>query len=213
MATWGWRDDRGQATAEHLGMVMVVALLMGAMALWVASGVNAPSHPPDVLARITAPLDTGRTVADGVPHIRMPASRQGPGLFHRAWEGFLTWGVLNVDGEVQAGRGFLEEMKGQAERLATDPVGSAVRVFAALRGVPSLSIPSDPPTPDPATVGEDPIDQLGLWGYLWDAPKRPWRETAMGLSRIAGRRAADWVLTRWFKWLGGRMAAARAAAP
>ncbi len=201
------RGERGQATAEHVGLTLVVALLMGALAVWMSAQVHAPDRPPDVIGRIAAPFTTPEPVPHGAPYLVVPPGMQGrPGLFHQAWDGLLTWGRANVDAEGEALGGFVDEMKAQAERVVGDPLGTVVRVAAALRGVPSLPIPSSGGQQLAPQEG-NPLDQVSVWGYLYEIGKRPWYETFMGLSRIAGKRAADYVVTRWLKWLGARVAA------
>jgi hypothetical protein len=53
----------GQATVEHLGLVVVVALLLAAVGAWAAAHVRAGAPPP-VLERALAPLDAAPAIPD-----------------------------------------------------------------------------------------------------------------------------------------------------
>lgn len=199
--TW---DERGQATVEHVGLTLIVALLLAACAAWVAQEMRPPARLPDVIGRVAAPLE-GLDVHGAVPHggpppyMRVPPSRQGqPGMLHSAWDAFLAWGTLNVDGELQAAGGFVDEVRARAEQAVRDPLGTGARILGMLRGVPM---------PAPPSAGDDP-DEPGVMGYLFDAGKRPFRDTFLHMSRVAGRWAADWLITRGAKWLRTRLPSA-----
>ena len=197
---WG---ERGQATVEHVGLTLVVALLLAACAAWAVHEIRPPDHVPDVIGRVAAPLDdlagrlavpgAGAAPADGNRHTE--AGR--PGMLHRAWDAFLSWGSLNVDGEVQALGGALDEVKSQVGDALRDPVGTGARLLAMLRGSPAPMQQADPSAP----AGP------GVVGYLFDIGKRPLRDTFLHMSRLAGHWAVDWAIARGARWLRLRLPA------
>ena len=186
-------NQRGQATVEHVGITLVVALLMAAMALWASGVVRVPDHPPAIIARVTAPLEAvdaqGPPVAVGLSGQLATdmAARQGqPGLLHRIWDGFVSWGVLNVDGEAQALGGFTDEVRSQAEGLIRHPLETAAGIFGQGRMGPARQVVS--------SGGDIARDALGIGD-------RPLRESFLQISRAAGSMAADWLILRGARFL------------
>ncbi|MBM3697760.1 MAG: hypothetical protein FJW78_04695, partial [Actinobacteria bacterium] len=170
------RWSSGQATLEHIGLVLVVALMFGALGTWAVRGFQPPEAPPPVIERVAAPLfgglatgapatdgasagtaagaDARTAVSDAVSQgggaVALPAgmrsmarameraagamtSAAGEGesgvpargehsVVRRIWDGVLWWGALNVDGQIEAGKGFLEQIGVRAEDLVKDPV-------------------------------------------------------------------------------------------
>ncbi len=190
---WGRWNQRGQATVEHVGITLVVALLMAAMALWASGVVRVPDHPPAIIARVTAPL--GAVVAQSPPVAQglsrqlatdMAARRGEPGLLHRVWDGFLSWGALNVDGELEALGGFTDEVRSQAEGLIRHPLETAAGIFGQGRMAPARQVVS--------SGGDIARDALGIGD-------RPLRESFLQISRAAGAMAADWLILRGARFL------------
>jgi len=186
-------NQRGQATVEHVGITLVVALLMAAMALWASGVVRVPDHPPAIIARVTAPLGAvdaqGPPVADGLSRQLATAigARQGqPGLLHRVWDGFLSWGALNVDGEAEALGGFTDEVRSQADGLIRHPLETAAGIFGQGRMGPARQVVS--------SGGDIARDALGIGD-------RPLRESFLKISRAAGSMAADWLILRGARFL------------
>ncbi len=186
-------NQQGQATVEHVGITLVVALLMAGMALWASGVVRVPDHPPAIIARVTAPLGAvaaeGPPVAEGLSRQLATdmAARQGePGLLHRIWDGFLSWGVLNVDGEAQALGGFTDEVRSQAEGLIRHPLETAAGIFGQGRMGPARQVVS--------SGGDIARDALGIGD-------RPLRETFLQISRAAGSMVADWLILRGARFL------------
>lgn len=199
-ATSGW-GERGQATVEHVGLTLVVALLLAACAAWMVQEVRPPDRLPDVIGQVAAPLD-GLDVRGAVPtggpppNLRVPESRRGqPGMLHSAWDAVVAWGMLNVDGEVQAAGGFIDELRSQVDTAIHDPLGTGSRILGLLRGTPSVSPPA----------ADGPADEPGVLGYLFDIGKRPARDTFLHMSRVAGHWAAQWLVTRGARWVGTRL--------
>ena len=194
---WGRWNQRGQATVEHVGITLVVALLMAAMALWASGVVRVPDHPPAIIARVTAPL--GAVVARGYPVAQglsrqsatdMAARRGQPGLLHRLGDGFLSWGALNVDGELEALGGFTDEVLSQAEGLIRHPLETAAGIFGQGRMTPARQVVS--------SSGDISRDALGIGD-------RPLRESFLKISRAAGAMAADWLILRGARFLRSRV--------
>lgn len=181
-------NQRGQATVEHVGITLVVALLMAGMALWASGVVRVPDHPPAIIARVTAPLGAvaaeGPSMAGGLSRQLATdmAARQGqPGLLRRVWNGFLSWGVLNVDGEIEALGGFTDEVRSQAEGLIRHPLETAAGIFGQGRMGPARQLVG--------SGGDIARDALGIGD-------RPLRESFLKISRAAGAMAADWLILR-----------------
>lgn len=193
------RGARGQATVEHVGLTVVVALLFAALAVWVAGSPWAPDSPPRVIEHVTAPLTAALTPEGAAPAVvaaaagrrameRPAGSGPGdPGIVRRAWDGLLWWGALNVDGQVEAGRGFLEQIGIRAEDLVRDPVKTIDGAVERL---------SKPPiTSSAVRVGR-------IVKTITTAGERPFRETFLGISRDLGGIGADWLIAKFARGAG-----------
>jgi hypothetical protein len=204
-ATARIRGQAGQATVEHVGLVLVIALLLGAVAAWAATERWAPDRPPDVIARVAAPLlQPGRQGWQGVmPAPAVAAGQQAlervsramdrgddgqPGTLRRAWDALLWWGALNVDGQVEAGAGFLEQVGIRAEDLVKDPVKTIEGAVDRL-GRP------------PVTGTAERVGRIAR--TVASAGDRPFRETFLGVSRDLGGLGADWLIAKFARGVGG----------
>jgi len=181
-----WRE-RGQATVEHVGITIVVALMFVACTAWAIQHAGAPARLPDVIGRVAAPLDSGTSAAPGAVPVLPPQT----GLVRRALDGARSWGLLNVDGERQALAGALDEVRSQLDGAIHDPLGTGVRILGMARGLPTALLQRD----------GGASDAPGLFRYLLDAGTRPFRDTFLHVSRLAGHWAVDWVLARGARWL------------
>jgi len=193
------RGASGQATVEHVGLTVVVALLLAALAMWVAGNPWAPDSPPRVIEHVAAPL-TAVVPATGSPpaivtgatarrsmEIGAERAQGGPGVIRRAWDGLLWWGALNVDGQIEAGRGFLEQIGIRAEDLVRDPVKTIEGAVERL---------SKPPiTSSAVRVGR-------IVTAITTAGDRPFRETFLGISRDLGGIGADWLISKFARGAG-----------
>lgn len=194
-AATAWRGGRGQATIEHVGLTVVIALLFGALAVWVAGTPWAADGPPDVIARVTAPLrgaaETATLPRAASTPARRAMERTGgsgvPGAVQRAWEGFLWWGALNVDGQIEAGRGALEQVGIRAEDLVKDPVKTIEGAVDRL---------SRPPVTGSAERVARIVRTIGAIG------DQPFRESFLGISRDLGGLGADWLIAKYARGLG-----------
>ena len=198
------RGSGGQATVEHVGLTVVVALLLSAVAVWVAGTPWAPDSPPRVIEHVAAPLSgAADSIAGATPAVvaatairgsmeRVAGPRAGePGLARRAWDGLLWWGALNVDGQIEAGRGFLEQIGIRAEDLVRDPVKTIEGAVERL---------SKPPiTSSAVRVGR-------IVKTITTAGDRPFRETFLGVSRDLGGIGADWLVSKFARGAGELLA-------
>jgi hypothetical protein len=50
------RSERGQAAVESVGVTVAIALLVAALAVWMAGNVRPPAAPPDVIGHVADPL-------------------------------------------------------------------------------------------------------------------------------------------------------------
>lgn len=70
------RRARGQATVEHLAMVVVVALLLSGAAVWLATNVRSDAPTPPVIGQVTRGLDGIAEPARPIPDLGLE-SRPG----------------------------------------------------------------------------------------------------------------------------------------
>ena len=238
------RWSSGQATVEHVGLALVLALVFGALGTWVARDFDAPSAPPPVIERVAAPLLGDPGGGGGVAGPRAPSSPGGPaagapaqdalapagtpmspvagmrgmarameraagatldraegaaaadvagaaagerGTVRRIWDGLLWWGALNVDGQIEAGKGFLEQVGVRAEDLVKDPVKTIEGAIDRL---------SKPPVTSTADRVANIVRALSGLG------DRPFRESFLGISRDLGGLGADWVIAKFARGAG-----------
>lgn len=247
------RWSSGQATLEHVGLVLVVALMFGALGTWAVRGFQPPDAPPPVIERVSAPLFGG--IASGVASAGTSAGvlagtaagadaraavegavNQGGGAFgsgsgrsesalpagmrgmarameraagamtsaadagasgvpargersvvRRIWDGVLWWGALNVDGQIEAGKGFLEQIGVRAEDLVKDPVKTVEGAIDRL---------SRPPVTSTADRVANIVRALSGVG------DRPFRESFLGISRDLGGLGADWLIAKFARGAG-----------
>lgn len=241
------RWSSGQATLEHIGLVLVIALMFGALGTWAAREFRPAGAPPPIIERVAAPLLGGVQGATpggvpGAPEVgRAPGSSEaqgapgasgasasaprslgagmrgmarameraagamtgaaaggasanvaasagaGRGAMRRVWDGFLWWGALNVDGQIEAGKGFLEQIGVRAEDLVKDPVKTVEGAIDRL---------SKPPVTSTADRVARIVRALSGIG------DRPFRESFLGISRDLGGLGADWLIAKFARGAG-----------
>lgn len=194
----------GQATLEHVGITLVIALLMAAVGTWTVREFRPPDAPPAVIEHVAAPLfgsvpevpsGTAARMRSGLMRVtpgfrefaREQAAAGDPGLIRRLWDGFLWWGALNVDGQIEAGRGFLEQVGVRAEDLVKDPVKTIGGAVERL---------SKPPVTGTAERVGRIVDTVTTAG------ERPFRDSFLGVSRDLGGIGADWLISKFARWGG-----------
>lgn len=245
--TAGSRWQSGQATVEHVGLALVIALLFGALGMWAVREFRPPASAPPVIERVAAPLfgagpGTGAGAAargrgaepagsgpvDGASAPISPVAGMrgmaramerasgamtgaaamsvegaepaatagaagdapgdgGPGVLRRAWDGLLWWGALNVDGQIEAGKGFLEQIGVRAEDLVKDPVKTVEGAIDRL---------SKPPVTSTADRVANIVRTLSGVG------DRPFRESFLDVSRDLGGLGADWLIAKFARGAG-----------
>ncbi len=215
-----FRSRSGQATLEHMGLTLLVALLFAALGTWMLRGgwpSAATGRPPAIIEHLAAPL-MGATAGTGGPAVgsiwsrpgevgagegrtAIPGGRRameqapgravppgdGPGVLRRAWNGLLWWGLLNVDGQIEAGKGFLEQIGVRADGLVTDPVTTVGGAVDRLAKPPVTS-----------TAGR----VASIVGVLATIDERPFRESFLRVSRDLGGLGADWLITKFARGAG-----------
>ncbi len=244
----GRRWQSGQATLEHVGLVLVLALAFGALGTWVVRGFPMPSAPSGMIERVVAPMaggpgasrapgdgaaaaehgasdplaptDGAAAAAHGASHPLAGMARAmersavagataqvateegaasaggrdagardggGPGVLRRAWDGLLWWGALNVDGQIEAGKGFLEQVGVRAEDLVKDPIKTVEGAIDRL---------SKPPVTSTADRVANIVRALSGIG------DRPFRESFLEVSRDLGGLGADWLIAKYARGAG-----------
>lgn len=196
-ASTRWASS-GQATLEHLGVTLAIALLMATLGTWVAGEVRPPDRAPALIEHITEPLMAQMPPAipaDARFRLRQEAERTAgeKGIFRRAFDAVLSWGTLNADGEIEMARGFLDQLGVRAEDLVKHPVETLTAAVQSL-------------TRDPVKETAGRVSDIA--GYLSDLGKKPFRVTFLNVSRDLGGMAADWLIARAARYVGGRVSAA-----
>lgn len=196
-ASTRWASS-GQATLEHLGVTLAIALLMATLGTWVAGEVRPQGRAPALIERISEPLMAQippSIPADAHFRLRREAERSAgeKSIFRRALDGVLSWGMLNVDGEIEMARGFLDQLGVRAEDLVKHPVET---LSAAVQSL----------TRDPVKETAGRVSDIA--GYLSHLGKKPFRETFLNVSRDLGGLAADWLIARAARYVTGRVSSA-----
>lgn len=196
-ASTRWASS-GQATLEHLGVTLAIALLMATLGTWVVREVQPPDHAPALIQRIAQPLMAQMAPpipSDARVRLRREAERASgeKGLLRSAFDAVLSWGTLNVDGEIEMARGFLDQVGVRAEDLVKHPVETLAGAVQSL-------------TRDPVKETAGRVSDIA--GYLSDLGKKPFRVAFLNVSRDLGGVAADWLIARAARYVRGRVAAA-----
>ncbi len=192
------RASSGQATLEHLGVTLAIAMLMATVGTWVVREVQPPDTAPALIQRIAQPLMAQMAPpipSDARVRLRREAERRSgeKGLLRSAVDAVLSWGTLNVDGEIEMARGFLDQLGVRAEDLVKHPVETLTGAVQSL-------------TRDPVKETAGRVSDIA--GYLSDLGKKPFRAAFLNVSRDLGGVAADWLIARAARYVRGRAAAA-----
>jgi hypothetical protein len=145
-----WRNrtlprQAGQATVEHIGVVVVVALLMASLSLWAAQNIRPSPAPPPIVASIVdhlqqeAPGSPGyRFPAVGAPFTAVRGTDDEPiGRFLKGTVR-LARDVVVIGGPALA-KGFVERVKERAVDMVRDPIGTAEDTITGLaQGNPNI---------------------------------------------------------------------------
>jgi len=123
----GGRGEAGQASIEHIAIVVVVALLLAGLGAWALAQVRSDRTPPvlDVIAAPAVPAHGGAALPDlGVaPHRRdnrvLHGLRRAVRVVSKA-PGIVRRGVRAYSG------GFVDGIGSTVRGFVTDPVGSVI---------------------------------------------------------------------------------------
>jgi hypothetical protein len=181
----------GQATAELTGLVVVVALMTGALAL-VAQRARMPERPPVDLAAAAAPMRRVTAWPDDLPRGGGVRLRRPDRLLDDLAEWIDRkppdwWGrvVFNRPG-IEMARGFRDQVAEDVARLVRDPIGYGT---------------------DAAAPSTDLWDAVGPLreapAYLRELRRLGVRDGYMRLNRDGGRLGAR-ALILWVKGRAGR---------
>jgi hypothetical protein len=191
--------ERGQATVEHVGLVVAAAIALSAIAIWVAHELRPPAHPPPVVQAAGWPLESaeswvGRNVDPlaGFGGWRLPRGRRdepiGGFLKRAAAETAFAASIVGAFGAGAEGR-LLERLR----RAVADPLGTA-RAIAETYGAAA----------DPGEVIRAQVDTARRY---WERLRvKPWRRAVLTVAHDLGGMGTDLVLAR------ARRAAQNAAA-
>lgn len=179
-------------------MTVAIALLMATLGTWVAGEMRPPDRAPALIERIAEPLMAQippAIPADARFRLRREAERTAGerSIFRRAFDAVLSWGMLNVDGEIEMARGFLDQVGVRAEDLVKHPVET---LSAALQSL----------TRDPVKETAGRVSDIA--GYLSDLGEKPFRATFLNVSRDLGGLGADWLIARVARYVTGRVSSA-----
>jgi len=200
----------GQAAVEGVGVTVVIALLLAAVAAWMVSSTHPPGRPPDVIARVAEPLAGPYDQrlwerSSPVPLPGLSSGRRGSapiGRFLRSvGSGALTGVVVGVQARNQFVTAFGERLRERALDLIRNPLGNADDLpdadFFTLRGIGLAAA---------QRAGE-------LWDYGQYLRTLPPREAIMAASRDAGRASADAAVQVAQSALRRRLTRGRGTAP
>lgn len=180
--------DTGQAAVEGIGVTVVVALLLAAVASWLLSTTRPPARPPDLVGRVAQPLggpyDPRLWAAPSLPSILgLPEDHRGSTRLGRVLRAVGRGAVTGVVVGVQARNQFIE---GMAERFQERTVDLVRHPFGAV---------DDLPDGDAFTLHGLGLAGVRRAGELWDYARFLWtlppRAALMRASRDAGRTSAD----------------------
>lgn len=195
---------RGQASVEWIGVVVALALLCGGLALWAGGSVAPPTHPPDALGRVVAPLaQAGRPAA--------PRSTPPPA----AWLGVSPPTLVaraaaraHADGRLAAAATWLQRRVGRSLALGRDMGGAfggrfvgrlRQRLAQFARDPGSLDLTLNPAELTGYALARSIARRLTsdpgrLIAYLQALRQMPPRDAAVRAAGDAGQAAADGTL-------------------
>lgn len=175
--------QRGQAAVEGVGIVVVVAVLVAAVAMWLVREVRPPDEPPDVIAAVARPLQRDPLFHEGhyplpppvfeVPFNRdqEPIGRALKVLARGTGEGIVLVAEMRMAFEL----GFYRRLKERGEALLRDPLGQLPDAQSLVTG----------------GVRDELARAAGLWEYAQQLRSMPLRDAALRVSGDAGALGAD----------------------
>ncbi|MGE0026732.1 MAG: hypothetical protein AB7O78_02030 [Thermoleophilia bacterium] len=136
------RTQRGQAAVESVGVTVAIALLVAALAAWMAGNVRPAGAPPDVIGHVADPLGlTARRVEQAWSRDDLPAwldtATRGRGdrpigrFLGRVGEGAREAVALGIAFDEGWQSGIQPVVRRRIREFLRDPVGSASSVDLA----------------------------------------------------------------------------------
>lgn len=199
----------GQAAVEGIGVTVVVALLLAAVAAWMVTATHPPARPPDVIGRVAEPLaGPDHRLWEAPTLLSRLGLREGRraaaplARAARAVGGGLAVGVVvGLQARQQFITGFTERLRERAVDVIHDPLGDG-----------------DPlPDPDlftPRGLGLAVARRAGaLWDYAQFLRTLPPRTAILRASRDAGHVSADAAIEAAKTALRRRLMGGRTAPP
>lgn len=182
------RPQAGQAAVEGIGVTVVIALLLAAVAAWTVSTTHPPGRPPDVIGRVAEPLSGAYDhrlweAPTLVSRLGLREGRRAAGpvgrLLRTVGGGVVTGVVVGVQARQQFISGFAERLRERALEVLRNPLGDGDPLH-------------DAELLTPQGMGLALIRQAGaLWDYAQFLRTLPPRTAIMRASRDAGRASAD----------------------
>jgi hypothetical protein len=204
--------EAGQASAETTGLVVLVAVLFGALAVWVPGAISLPSDPPPfidglgaLLGMSSPPLTAVSTTNPAIWQLPDDNNDNEPiGNFLRRTRDVVVRGG-EVTGIFAAGvaSGVKDGARARVVQIVDDPLGSIIEMI--------------PRSPNPADQLLDGLARdYELAKYLWGLRDLSPEEAADRLGRDTGRHigsaGVDALITRSLR-AGGRQVARPRGAP
>jgi hypothetical protein len=209
------RSERGQAAVESVGVTVAIALLVAALAVWMAGNVRPPAAPPDVIGHVADPLGlTARQVEQAWSRDDLPpwldTAARGRGdrpigrFLGRVGDGVVTTVVTAAEADWRFRRAVHRQFLARLEALARDPS--------------QIVQPPDPDALTPEGVARRILGRGGdLVAYVRELRRMPPRDALLRLAEDGGTvggdllfDAADTLLRRG---VGKALGRGRAPAP
>jgi hypothetical protein len=131
--------QRGQAAVEGIGIAVLVALLLAAVAAWLVREVRPPDRAPDLVGAVAAPLSREPSPLDNrypFPPIPPPGWEEGRGVsepigdaLRAGARGARTAGEVGLEMERAFDRGFRRRLAERARAVADDPLGALAELM------------------------------------------------------------------------------------
>lgn len=127
----------GQAAVEGVGLVVAIALLVGAAAIWLAGAAQPPGSPPDAIGRVARPLGGQYdphlwTPSAPSPFLSRPLGLRAPRPIGRAvraiGSGVATGIVVGFEARRRFYEGFGDRLRERGRELLRDPLGTVGQV-------------------------------------------------------------------------------------
>ena len=121
------RSHRGQSTVEYVGIVVLLAILLGAVGWWAARHVRAPAKPPDLIEHGWEGIDKiapPPLVVPGVDPPRRTNERRFLRVVRRVGRVVRRGGRIVVVGASEFVLGFGDGLKTAVEDFVRDPIGA-----------------------------------------------------------------------------------------